>query len=214
MKNSNSIAYSGAMIKKMGYIAICGVIMGIIVSGKRIALSGELKSLKMLIDPIHVDLVEDLDLLRILDEPHVKFASELADYIQFEVLNPYGLVNSLDDDVVLEDEWATEKGWELHWRFMFYLLRPKVRDRYVNFNRILLTSQRVIYELLKLMVTGETRMSDPTYRTNYSPGRLKALMIGNEDPNVVMMAELINHIKDYEVKSRAITEIPKKRTRR
>jgi hypothetical protein len=214
MKNLHSRGYTEEVIKKMGYVVICGVLKEIIISGKRIARNGELKSIKMLVDPTNIDLEEDFALLRILDEPHVKFASELADHIQFDVLNPYGLVNSLDDEVVMEDEWATEKGWELHWRFMFYLLHPKVRDRYVNFNRILLTSQRVIYELLKLMVTGETRMSDPTYRTNYSPGRLKALMIGNEDPNGVMMAELINHIKDYEVKSRAITEIPKKRTRR
>lgn len=214
MKNLNSTAYSVDMIKKMGYIALCSVIREIIVSGKRIARTGELKSIKMLVNPGHVDLEEDLALLRILDEPHVKFASELADHIQFEVLEHYGLVNSLDDELVLEDELATDKGWELCSRFIFFRLHPKVRDRYVNFNRVLLTSQRVIYELLKLMVTGETRMSDRTYRTNYSPGRLKALMIGNEDHNAIMLADLINHLKDYEVKSRAITEIPKKRTRR
>lgn len=210
--NSNSITYNRDMIKKMGYIAICGVMGEIIISGKRIARTGELKSIKMLVNPINIDLEEDLALLRILDEPHVKFASALADHIQFEVLQRYGLVNSLDDELVIEDELASDKGWELYNRFMFFRFHPKVRDRYVNFNRVLLASQRVIYELLKLMVTGETRMSDRTYRTNYSPGRLEALMIGNEDHNSVMLAELILHLKDYEAKSRAITEIPRKRT--
>jgi len=203
--NLDKTNYSEDTIKKMGYIVICGVMREMLTHGKRIALARELKCIRKFVEPINIDLDVDLALLKILDEPHVKLASALANHIQFEVLEVYGMINSLEDDDVVEDKSATDMGWALYWRFMFYRHHPRVRDRYINFNKVLLGAQRVLYELLKLMITGETRMGDTTYRTNYSPGRLKALMIGNENRNTIMLAELIHMLKDYELESRNLT---------
>lgn len=202
--NLQEIECADLRVKKMGYVVICGVMSQLIVSGKRIALSGELKSLKKLTDPLHVDVDEDSSLLRILEEPHVKIASVLVDYSQVDVLEPYALLNALDDDVVLEDQWATDMGWKLFWRYMFYREHPRVRDRYVNFTRVLLTAQRVLFELLKLMVTHQTRAFGSRYRTNYSAGRLRALMKGNEDKNALMICRFIHKLKDLEHESRAL----------
>lgn len=204
MTNSDNRKHSEETIKKMAYIGLCGIVQQILVSGKRIAFAGELKSIRTLVDPSNIDYDEDMALLAILSEPHVKIASELANYIRYEVLEPYALVNSLDDDEVSEDKRVLDLGWSLFWRFMFYRRNPRVRERYINFGKILFGSQRVLYELLKLMATGETRAKDKTYRTNYSAGRLKALTDGNEDRNALMMIGLIEYLKDCVIRQLAI----------
>lgn len=191
-------------IKKMAYIVICAVIFELLVWGKRIAVKGELKKMRKLIDPVIVDVEKDGSLLRGLNEPHVKIASALADYGRFEVLVPYSLVNLLDDVEVLEDQWACDMGWKLFWRYMFGRVKPKVRERYINFNRVLLTAQRALFELLKLMMTQETKAFGPRYRSNYSSGRLKALMKNNGDRNALLISGFILKLKAYEFESRAL----------
>lgn len=182
-------------IKKIGYVVICYVLRELIVSGMRIALAGELKSIKMLVDPTNIDPWDDMDLLRTLKEPHIQLASELADHVQFDVLDTYGMLNLMDDYDVLEDKWAMEMGEKLFWRYVFWRSKPRVRDRYVNFSRVLLTAQRALFELLKLMLTMETRAFGPNYRSNYSDGRLKALMKGEEDRTAVIITDLIRILK-------------------
>lgn len=208
MKNSDHSNYTEVRIKKIGFIVICCVMAEIIGAGKRIAFCRELRSLKKLVDPLNIDLEEDTDLLRILKEPHVKLASTLADYIHAHVLEPYALVTLLDDENVLMDEWATETGYQFFWKFMFFRNHPRRRDRYINFNKVLLSAQRVTYEFLKLMITGKTTAFECNYRTNYSPGRLKALTVGNEDPIVSLLASLINTLNEYESESRELTLEP------
>jgi hypothetical protein len=191
-------------IKKIGYIVICGVIMEVLHQGRKVALSGELKSLKKLVNSDNINIIDDGALLRILDEPQVKIASVAADYGFFEVLQPYSLVNLIDDPMVLEDKWATDMGWKLFWRYMFYRTHPRVRDRYVNFTRVLLTAQRALFELLKLMVTHETRAFGKRYRSNYSPGRLKALMTGKDDKSLLLIAGFIRELNKCEMESREL----------
>lgn len=204
MMNLQDISYTELKIKKIGYVVICGVIAQLLIWGKRMALKGELSSMKKLIDPKNIDVEEDIDLLRMCNEPHVKIASLLADYSYFEIFEPYSLLNLLDDADILEDEWANEMGTKFFWRYMFYREHPRVRDRYVNFNRVLLSSQRAVFELLKLMMTQETRAFGSRYRSNYSPGRLTALMKGNEDRNALMLWNFILKLKAYEFESRAL----------
>lgn len=205
MKNLDHNNYTEARIKKIGYIVICYVLGEIIVNGKRIAFYRELKGLKKLVDPFDIDLEHDTELLRILNEPHVKLASSLADAIRFNVLRPYALLNLLGDEDVLEDELATETGILLFCRFIFFRIRPRRKDRYINFSRSLLSAQRTTYEFLKLMVTGETSAFDIKYRSDYSPGRLKALIAGSDDRSVAMLATLIDILKEYELESRDLT---------
>ena len=206
MQNLDKIEFTEAQIKKMGYVVIISLVSEILLSGMRIALAKELKSIKMLINPTIADLDEDRDLLRVLEEPHVKLASALADYIHDTIFKTYYLITNLDDDEVLEDEWALDMGRKLFWRFMFFRRHHRRRDRYINFNRALLGAQRCIFELMKLWVTGETRFLDPTYRTNYSPGRVKALMTNNSDPLVFELEEMLLQLKEYELKSKALLE--------
>jgi hypothetical protein len=191
-------------IKKIGYIVICGIIMEVLLQGRRIALSGELKSLKKLVNCNNINIIDDGALLRILEEPRVKMASAVADYGIYEVLQPYSLVNLLNDPMVLEDKWATEMGWKLLGRYMFYRTHPRVRDRYVNLIRVLLTAQRALFELLKLMATHETRAFGNHYRSNYSPGRLKALMAGEEDRSMLLIAGFIHELKECEMENREL----------
>lgn len=204
MMSFNNRMLTADRIKKIGYIMICVVMREIIVSGKRIAFYGELKSIKMLVNPVNIDLEEDCNLLRILDEPHVKLASELADYVCFEVLNSYGNLNALDDDKVMAVEIKDEMGARFSWRFMFYRSHHLRRDRYINFNKVLLFSRRLIYEFLKLMIYGQTSAFEAGYRVHYSTGRLKALVAGHEGAEVLMLVGLIDKLMAYEIKSNAI----------
>ncbi|WEK21637.1 MAG: hypothetical protein P0Y49_10865 [Candidatus Pedobacter colombiensis] len=204
MKNLDNMEYTDAQTKKMGYITICLVMKQVIVYGKKIALYGELKDMRKLVNPFNFELDEDMDLLQILDEPHVKLASRLAAYIRCEVLDRYALLNALNDEIAMEDEWATKMAWKMARRYLLYSSSQRRRDRYFNFGKILLNAQRAIYEMMKLMVTGKTRVFNSSYRCNYSPGRLKALMIGIEDQNVLVMLDLIEKLKDCEAQSCAI----------
>jgi hypothetical protein len=202
--NSINEEYSDARIKKIGYVAICGVLKEVLNTGLRIAAMNELRCIKMLIDPSYPDRDVDLALLRILDEPHVKLASELADFTFHEVIELYAVLTSLNDKAVLKDKWAAEMGWKLVWQFQFFRRHHRRRDRYVNFTRVLKTSQRLIYEFLKLMLTGEIRMLNHAYRSNYSPGRLKALVSNHNDSITTLLVDLIEKLKDAEQRSIAL----------
>ncbi|WP_316814473.1 hypothetical protein [Pedobacter nyackensis] len=204
LDNMDNVEYTEARIKKLGYVVLSGTFLEVVISAKRIALVKELKCIKMLVNPTHVDVDVDLELLRILDEPHLKIASKLADSI-FELVETYGLVHLLSAEEVENDKWATEHGWRFFWRLMFFRQHHRRLDRYVNFTRVLRSAQRVIYELLKLMITGATRMEDRTYRTNYSPGRVKALLLGITDPMLLSLAGLITQVRDSEAESRVLT---------
>jgi len=202
--NLKNKEYSDERIKKIGYVAICGVLKEVLNTGLRIAAMNELRCIKMLIDPSYPDRDVDLALLRSLDEPHVKLASEVADFTFHEVIELYAVLTALNDKAVLKDKWAADMGWNLVWRFQFFRQHHRRRDRYVNFTRVLITSQRLIYEFLKLMLTGETRMLDSAYRTNYSPGRLKALVSDHNDSITTLLVDLIEKLKDAERRSIAL----------
>lgn len=195
MDNLHSDNGTHRRIKKIGYVVICFVLRELIVSGMRMALAAELKSIKMLVNPCNLDPWDDMNLLRTLKEPHIQLASELSDYVQFNVIDTYELINAIDGGDVLADEWVMEMGNTFFWRYMFFRSKPRVRDRYVNFSRVLLTAQRVLFEFLKLMLTLETRAFGPNYRSNYSDGRLKALMKGEEDRTAVIITDLIRILK-------------------
>lgn len=205
MKSSHNMLYPEEKVHKIGFVILCLVLKEILNSGMRIAVMKELKCIKMLIDPSHGDQVIDLDLLRILDEPHVKLASELADFTCYEILEPYALITNLHDHIVLADKPIADMGFKLAYRFLFFRENPRRRDRYINFTKVLCSAQKVVYEFLKLMLTGETRMHDSKYRTNYSAGRLKALTVDNTDSVVGMMVRLIEKLREGEKRSVTLT---------
>lgn len=204
MKNLNNINYTESTVKKIAYVIFIGILSEILVAGKRIALMGELKSIKMLVNPDSVDIEEDLALLKILEDPHVKLASDLAWNIHDNVIVPYIIITGWDDVTVGEDKQTVELAWKIYWRFMFSRVRHRRRDRYINFNKVLRSGQRLIYELLKLWVTGKTNYDDCKYRSNYSPGRVKSLLKDNKDPLLPMLDDLINELRQCEVKSQII----------
>ena len=173
-----------------GYRVIGMVCREIIVSGMRIALAGELKCIKMLVDPDWC-IPEDLELLGILNDPDVKVAHALATHIIQEILPRYGMLHSLDDDEVLANADAEELAAALFNRFIFWRKHHRRRDCHINFHKVLHTAQRVFYEWCKLMITGECNVKRKGYRCNYSPGRLNALLAGQAEYHTGVVAELI-----------------------
>lgn len=188
------------MSRLMGYRIICYIAHEIIAAGMCMALPGELKSLKMLVVPD--GSLDELELIGILKEPHVKLAHDLALYLLSEGLNKYQVIGDYDEEVMDACIGVAEKAEVFFNRFIFYRKHPRRRDRYVNFNKVLLTSQRIMFEWCKLMLTGETRAMDMSYRCNYSPGRLKALAVDCNDYHVQIMLELIDELKACEEKSK------------
>lgn len=179
------------------------VARAILVSGMRIAHAKELRSLRMLVDPENCCL-EDMDILGTLQEPHVKLAYELICDIQDGFLTRYQELNELEEEDVLTDEAVEDLAGTLVWRFVFRRRKYRRRDRYYNFNQILFTAQRALYEWCKLMLSGESRAGDMSYRCNYTAGRLKALIKDCTDSNVQLMVQLIYELKACESKSRNI----------
>lgn len=204
MKNLDNMKYTDDQIKKIGYIMICTVIGITIEYAKRIALSGELKGIKKLIDPAHIDFDEDMELLRHLDEPHIKLASKLVDYICYELLERYALLNNLDLDRIKSDETTAKLGEQFAWRYLSWRHHPRKMDRYLNLSKTLMYAQRTVYEWLKLVDQVQTRIFDPKYSSNYSEARLKALALIHRDENSLMMLDLIKRLKDCEDQSRTI----------
>ncbi|SDJ97556.1 hypothetical protein SAMN04487898_105192 [Pedobacter sp. ok626] len=194
------------IIVKAGYWLIARVQREFIVSGMRIALAKELRDIKMLVDPEDIS-VYDAELLETLKEPHVKLVCDLVNHIEDVVAREYRIVNGLDQEELFNNELVAKSANNLFERFVFWRMKHRRRDRYINFNQVLFTSQRALYEWCKLRLTGETRALDMTYRCNYSAGRLKALVAGCTDYNVLTMVELIEYLKDQEAKSRSI--VPK-----
>lgn len=173
-----------------GYRVIGMVCREIIVSGMRIALAGELKSIKMLVDP-DCCIPEDLELLGILNDPDVKLSHTLATHIIQDILPRYGILHLPDDDEVLMNKDVEELAAALFNRFIFWRKHHRRRDCHVNFYRVLHTAQRVLYEWCKLMITGECNVKRQGYRCNYSPGRLRALLAGQAEYHTGVVAELI-----------------------
>lgn len=184
-----------------GYRVIGLVCRAILVSGIRIAHAKELRSIKMLVDPENC-CPEDLDVLGTLEEPHVKLVHQLICYIHDEILDKYRIMNVLEDEDVLEDAAVERTACNLFNRFVFYRTHHRRRDRYLNLNHVLFTTQRALYEWCKLMLTGETRALDRSYRCNYTDGRLNALISDCTDSNVNLVVELIYELQTYEAKSR------------
>lgn len=193
--------YQTEMIVASGYRVMGLVCRAILVSGIRIAHAKELRSLKMLVDPENC-CPEDLEVLGTLKEPHVKLVYALVSYIQDVFLTQYRIMNGLDDEDVLDDATVERMASDLVNRFVFRRAKHKRRDRYLNFNQVLFTSQRALYEWCKLMLSGETRAGDRSYRCNYTAGRLKALAKDCTDSNVHLVVELIYELRAYESRSR------------
>ena len=192
--------------RKIGYGVICLVLREIIVGAKRIAFTGELRSLKMEMDPEDVH-PQDIPMLELLQEPHIRLACKAMKYIDAEIRERYSLITGVIDDDVLEDEEADELCCSFVNRFLYWRSKNRRRDRYLNFNKTLCTAQRAVYEVCKLIITGETRVNDMTYRSNYSVGRLKALIAGNEDGKVKLLVELIEKLMEWEAERKTLPEI-------
>lgn len=204
MKNLDNMKCTDDQIKKIGYIMI-GAVLGITIEyAKRIALSGELKGIRKLITPEYIDFDDDMELLRHLEEPHIKLASKLIDYIGFELLERYALLNNLDIDKLKSDETAADMGNRFSWRYLNWRHHPRKMDRYLNFTKTMVYAQRTVYEWLKLMDQGQTRVFDPKYSSNYSESRLKALALAHRDENSMMMLNLIKKLQECEEESRTI----------
>ncbi len=206
MKNLDNMKYTDDQIKKIGYITISAVLCITIEYAKRIALSGELKGIKKLIDPAHIDFDEDMELLRHLEEPHIKLASKLVDFIGFELIERYALLNSLDPEKVKSDDKTAKLGEDFAWRYLSWRHHPRKMDRYRNFIKTLGYAQRTVYEWLKLANQGHTRVLDPKYSSNYSEARLKALALVQRDENSLMMLDLIKRLQECEDESRTIPD--------
>lgn len=198
--------YQTEIIVAAGYRVMGLVCRAILVSGIRIAHAKELRSLKMLVDPENC-CPEDLEVLGTLNEPHVKLVYALVSYIHEDFLTRYRIMNGLDDEEVLDDAQVERMATDLAGRFVFRRSKYKRRERYLNFNQVLFTSQRALYEWCKLMLSGESRAGDMTYRCNYTTGRLIALAKDCTDHNVNLVIELIYELQAYESRSRDI--IPK-----
>lgn len=194
--------YQDEMKKLIGYRLICYAANEIIASGMYMALPGELKSMKTLVKP--AGTLYELELLGVLYEPHVKLAHDLAYYLLDEGLNKYMVIGNYDQAAMEQAKSAVEMSDRFFNRFIFFRKHPRRRDRYINFNKVLLTCQRLMFEWCKWMLTGETRALDMTYRCNYSPGRLKALKIICDDYHVQIMLELIDELKNLEAQSREL----------
>lgn len=197
--------YTPDNVNGAGYRVIGMVIYDTIVATMRVALAGELKSIKMLVNPTNVDVGEDLELLSTLKEPQVKLAMELIE-AAWALMTHYAVMNTLDDEDVLMDKQAEILSSAVYMRFIFLRVHHKRRDRYVNFIKMMVTAQRVFFEWSKFVLTGESRAKDMSYRCNYSKGRLKALIEDNTDHNVQVMVDMIALFKDCEMKSRALLE--------
>lgn len=194
--------YTLEIIVLAGYRLIGLITREIIVSGIRIAVVGELKSIKMLIDPNGAeDLSSDLELLEILEEEDIKLAYEGAVRIHSEVARQYSLLFKVDDKEILANEEVEQLASALYWRFMFTRTHHRRRDRYVNFRKVLRSCQRLLYEWCKVMLLGETRMFSKGYRSNYSPGRLRALIGDRSDYYLDIVVELIHYLQEMETRT-------------
>lgn len=190
MKNMDEMVYTSETKIMAGYRVISMVCREIIVSGMRIALAGELKSIKMLIDPDYC-IPEDLELLGILNDPDVQLTHTLVNYIMEEIMPRYGILHLLDDDEVLMNTEVENLAGTLFNRFIFLRKHHRRRDCFINFYKVLHTAQRVLYEWCKLMIAGENNITRKGYRCNYSRGRLKALFAGQAEYHTGVVAELI-----------------------
>lgn len=202
--NLNNKTFTESRINDIAYIAICLVMHEVMVAGIRIAMAGELGNVKTAIRPRRFDLEVNSKLLRRMKEPHVKLASALSDYVRFKVLTPFVRINSLNDAKVLAEERKDELGARFCWGFMFYRDRQRLRDRYVNFNKILLHSKQLIYEVMQLMVTGQTGAFNKDYPIRFSNVRLKAMSVANGNQNIMILKDLMDQLKVYIKKSKAI----------
>lgn len=194
--------FENEMKKLIGYRLICYAANEIIASGMFIALYKELKSMKMLVKP--AGTLDELELLGILHEPHVKLAHDHAFYMLDEVLDKYIVIGTYDEEAMAKAKPAVDMSDRFFNRFIFLRKHPRRKDRYINFNKVLLTCQRLMFEWCKWVLTGETRALDMTYRCNYSPGRLAALQLICDDYHVQIMLDLIGILKDLEIQSKEL----------
>lgn len=193
--------FTSEIIIPAGYRIIGLITREVVVSGIRIALVGELKSIKMLIDPSNGELASDLELLEILEEHDVKLAYDGAIHICSEIWTKYRLLFMRDEDELLDIEGVEELACALYLRFMFQRVHHKRKDRYVNFGKVLHYSQRLLYEWCKVMLLGETRMFSIGYRSNYSYGRLRTLVADHSNYYVDVVVELIEYLQEMETKT-------------
>jgi len=199
--------YTSENIVLAGYRIIGLITREIIVSGMRIAVVGELKSIKMLIDPNSGDdLSSDLELLEILEEQDVKLAYQGAVHVNHEVMPQYRMLFQVDDKEILANDEVEELASALYWRFMFIRVHHRRKDRYVNFRKVLFYSQRLLYEWCKVMILGERRMFSIGYRSNYSPGRLLALIAGHSNYYLDIVVELIYYLQEMETRTGSFVE--------
>lgn len=209
MKNLPDMVYTTETKIKAGY-RIIGLVTGeLIALAMRIALAGELKCIKTLVNPLNCS-PDDMELLTLLDDPDVKLACSLIDELLFEILPHYALMHLLDQEEVCGNKPVEKLANSFFWRFMFLRTRHRRRDCRINFYKALQAAQRLLYEWCKLMINDENNSQRIGYRCNYSAGRLKALLAGQSEFHVEVAAELIQKLKDYQTRTCYFKNIQKK----